>query len=229
MKIARTRTRLDTDERRGQLIARGRELFSKRPYDEISIDDIAEAVGVSKGLLYHYFDSKRRFYVETVRATLEEMRDVTEPDPTLSPLEQLEASLDRYLDYIERHGSAYETLIRRGIGSDPEVEALVEEERLVVIHRVLRGLGLAEAPPLVRISLRAWLGLVDAACIDWMEHRDVDRNAVRSLLTTSLEAVLVVAAQSTPAMTLPESVIARTSTSPAAHAAQALARRTAPR
>src|SRR5688572_23935942 len=59
--------RLATDERRTQLLDLGRELFNTRPFDDISIDEIAAAAGISKGLLYHYFPSKRHFYVETVR------------------------------------------------------------------------------------------------------------------------------------------------------------------
>jgi AcrR family transcriptional regulator len=181
---------------------RGRELFSKRPYDEISIDDIADAVGVSKGLLYHYFDSKRRFYVEIVRDTLEEMRVVTEPDPRLSALEQLDASLDKYLDYVERHANAYEVLLRSGVGTDPEVEDLIEGQRLVVIQRVLRGLSLSEATPALRTALRAWIGFIDAACLDWLRHRDVDRATIRALLATSLESALLSVVQSGGAVDL---------------------------
>ena len=60
---AARRSRLSTDVRREQLVALGIEIFSDRPFDEVSIDDIAAAAGISKGLLYHYFPSKRDFYV----------------------------------------------------------------------------------------------------------------------------------------------------------------------
>ena len=61
------RSRLAVDERRAQLLELGLRLFGTRPYDEVSIDDIAADAGVSKGLLYHYFGSKRAFYVATVQ------------------------------------------------------------------------------------------------------------------------------------------------------------------
>jgi AcrR family transcriptional regulator len=38
-------------------------MFSERSYDEVSIDDLARSAGISKGLLYHYFPTKRDFYV----------------------------------------------------------------------------------------------------------------------------------------------------------------------
>src|SRR5947207_1236868 len=67
------RRRLELDHRREKLLESGRELFSKRSYDEISIDDIARAAGISKGLLYHYYPTKREFYVGTIRAAAGEM------------------------------------------------------------------------------------------------------------------------------------------------------------
>src|SRR5580765_6635428 len=63
---AAPRARLEVDERRAQLVALGVELFAARSYDEVSIDELARAAGISKGLLYHYFPTKRDFYVATV-------------------------------------------------------------------------------------------------------------------------------------------------------------------
>src|SRR5690242_4164925 len=64
---ARARVRLDVDERRAQLVALGLAEFGTRTYDDVSIDLIAQAAGISKGLLYHYFPTKRAFYVACVR------------------------------------------------------------------------------------------------------------------------------------------------------------------
>ena len=52
---------MSTDARREQLLAAGAELLGRRPYDEVSIEEIAAAAGVSKGLLYHYFPTKKDF------------------------------------------------------------------------------------------------------------------------------------------------------------------------
>ena len=43
--MAGTRTRLDIDLRRSQLVEIGMELFAKRPYDEVSVEEIAAAAG----------------------------------------------------------------------------------------------------------------------------------------------------------------------------------------
>src|SRR2546423_15285903 len=61
------RIRLGTDARRMQLLALARAAFSDRAYDEVSIDDLAREAKISKGLLYHYFPTKRDLYVAGLR------------------------------------------------------------------------------------------------------------------------------------------------------------------
>ena len=142
------RKRLDLDERRDQLLALGEKLFGERAYDEISIDDIAEAAGISKGLLYHYFGSKRGFYVAIVRESADKLVEATEVGSELPPAERARAGLKGYLEFAEEHSAAFLTLLRGGIGNDPEVTELVDatRERIVVIkpvekaeHIVTRG------------------------------------------------------------------------------------------
>ena len=60
------RTRLSTEQRRDQLLAIGSELFAQRPYDQVSIEEVAEIARISTGLLYRYFPSKRAFFVAIV-------------------------------------------------------------------------------------------------------------------------------------------------------------------
>ena len=84
MNTAPARVRMRTDERREHLVRAGVDLLRDKPYDQLSIDDIAAAAGISKGLLYHYFPSKRDYLLEVVRATAAGIRAATTPDPALS-------------------------------------------------------------------------------------------------------------------------------------------------
>ena len=56
-------------------------MFSERAYDEVSIDDLARAAGVSKGLLYHYFPTKRDLYVAALGEAARPASS-TRPPPT---------------------------------------------------------------------------------------------------------------------------------------------------
>ncbi|MFW6050125.1 MAG: TetR/AcrR family transcriptional regulator [Myxococcota bacterium] len=186
-----TRSRLQVDERRAQLLELGVHLFSAHSYDGLSVDDIAQAAGISKGLLYHYFPSKREFYVETVRSAadqlLRETRSANEADPSLPPLERARAATEAYLDYAERHASAFSTLLRGGIGSDTEVFKIIEGVRRQYVDRFMSKVDLLEPTPSVRNAIRGYLGFAEGATLDWLEHRDVDKEAVRDLLVDMLE------------------------------------------
>jgi len=197
------RARLTTDARREQLVALGGEMFSERPFDDVSIDDIAAAAGISKGLLYHYFPSKREFYVAGVRAAAAQLREVVEPDPELPPPERLRVSLEAYLDYVEHHAEGYIALMRGGIGSDAEVREIVEESRTVIIDRSIADLPLKTDPTtLLRLAMEGWVGYVEATSLSWLERRAVPRERLRELLFNTFLVVVGAAVQADPALEL---------------------------
>jgi AcrR family transcriptional regulator len=187
------RARLDVDERRAQLLAVGLAAFSDRPYDDVSIDAIASAAGVSKGLLYHYFPTKRDLYVAALDDAAQRLCDETtrESQTEAGPANQLVRGLSTYLDFVERHGKAYVALMRGGLGSDPEVAAIVERTRRAFADVILEHVpGGEKARPLVAIALRGWIGFVEATSIDWVLHRSVHRNDLVELLAAELVAAM---------------------------------------
>jgi len=188
-----SRTRLDVEQRRAQLLALGLQLFADRSYDEISIDELASAAGISKGLLYHYFTSKRDFYISCVRMSAEQLVERTKPPDTLEPLEQLRRGLEAYLDFVEEHGRSYAALFRAGIGTDEEVAAIIDDTRATILQRLVEGLGTGTVPPAMRSALRGWLGYVEAVVLDWIDFRDVERER----LVTNMIQVMEVALAST--------------------------------
>jgi AcrR family transcriptional regulator len=167
---------------REELLAAGRELFGERAYDEISIDDIAAAAGVSKGLLYHYFDGKRGLYVETLKVEGAQLLAETEPHP-----DELDAGLDAYLDYVETHRAGWLTLMRGGVGSDAEVNAIVDGTRQAIVDRLIAVVGHG---PVLRTALRGWVGMVEAAATEWLQRGDIEREQLRALLADALHGAV---------------------------------------
>src|SRR5688572_9812444 len=133
-------TRLDVDERRRRLLELGAELFARHGYEELSMARIAREAGISKALLYHYFPSKQAYFAATLEAAAIELAEVTRPDPSKPPVEQLAAALDAYLGWVERHMGAYDKLIR-SVGAVPEVREMVERVRDETAGRILAGLA----------------------------------------------------------------------------------------
>lgn len=205
---ARRRVRLDTDERRAQLLALGKQAFAERTYDEVSIDDIARAAGISKGLLYHYFPTKRDLYLAGLREIADELiRKIEAVASDQAPIERVRAGIDAYIDHVGAQAAGYIALMRGGIGSDPEVVAVIEGTRQKLIDQIVdkaSGSPFAAmvAQPLFRRALRGWVGYVEAATLDYLATRDGDRDALRDLLVDMLLASLrVVGASETRAWT----------------------------
>jgi AcrR family transcriptional regulator len=182
------RTRLDVDERRAQLLALGVEHFGRVPYDDVSIDDIAQAAGISKGLLYHYFPTKKAFYAATVREAAEALLALTETPADAPPLDRLRDGLDAYLDFVREHAAAYATLMKSGVGVDVEIAKLVDATRERFIARLTDGIThLYPAPktPLLEIALRGWVGLCEHVSLAWT-NTQTPKSQVRDLLSNAL-------------------------------------------
>src|SRR3954453_21698336 len=109
---ARSYQRLDVDERRRQLLELGRELFTQRPYDELSMAAIAREAGISKALLYHYFPSKQAYFVATLQDGAAELADRVRPDPGEPPVAQLSSALHAWLEWVDDNREAYGRLLR---------------------------------------------------------------------------------------------------------------------
>jgi len=188
------RVRLDNDQRRAQLLGLARAAFSDRAYDDVSIDDIAREAKISKGLLYHYFPTKRDLYVAGLREIANDLvQAVTSVQPDLSPIERARAGLDAYLDHITRHVRAYVSLMRGGIGSDPEVAVVVESVRGKMFDTFLKDQPFAPllaGNPRFETAVRGWIGFVEGATIDWCVNPRLSRTDLRELMVAILFEIL---------------------------------------
>ena len=194
-------SRLQTDERRRQLLDAGTRVFTERSYDDASMADVARAAGISKGLLYHYFPSKRDLFVATLEAAAAELREITQPDPALPPAEQLVGVLDAYLSWIDEHADSYAKLLESATSSD-DVRSYMEEMRSSTVERMLGVLVKGGDPAAIRTALHGFLWFIDGACLDWLAHRDLARDQLRDLLAATFASTVAAAAQTGPEVEL---------------------------
>ena len=180
-------TRLDVDERRRQLLETGARVFTESAYDEVSMAAVAREAGISKGLLYHYFPSKRDFFVATLEAAASELAALTETDPDRPPIEQLRVSLDAYLAWIDANAQSYRKLIESAASSD-DARSIVTRVRSETVDRMLDALG-SQAPAL-RTALHGWLWSIDGATLDWLDNRDLERDELRELLVAGFASAV---------------------------------------
>lgn len=175
---------LSRDARIQSILEASQSVFASRPYDEISIDDIALEASMSKGLLYHYFASKRDLYLETLRSVFATMSQIPEEAP------DLRACLHAFLARFEESPSLARMVFRGGIGSDAEAEALLRDYRQRQFTFFCQHLGINEADPLVRLALQSWISFFQEVCLQWIEHQDIPREQILVLLEESLQAIL---------------------------------------
>lgn len=198
VKTKKGQSRLQLDERREQLLELGLRLFSERAYDDVSIEEIAREAAISKGLLYHYFPKKRVFYVATVRAAAAQLVSRLAPEPGVAPPERARRGLSAYLNFVEERAGAYRALFSGGTGIDEEVADIIEETRRAVVDQMLHGMGLDAPRPAFRLAARGWIGAVEAASLDWLRTRDLDRETLLLILQRLLRAAMTIAIQADP-------------------------------
>jgi AcrR family transcriptional regulator len=193
----RTRRRLSTGERREQLLSVGARLFSESPYDDVWIEQVAEIAGVSRGLLYHYFPTKRDFFAAVVERESERMLRMTAAVPGVPVREQLTAGLDTYLQYVEAHAHGYRAFHRADAAGDQTVRRVYQRALAAQEQQILAALSadpefgpLFEARPEVRLAVRGWLAFTTAVCLEWLRGSDLTRDQVRDLCARALLGVI---------------------------------------
>jgi AcrR family transcriptional regulator len=174
-------------ERRLELIAAALEVFGDRDYDQVSVDEVAKAAGVSHGLVFQYFGSKKALYIACLEPLIETFRARIEPDPDLPPLERVREGLRNFADAISEHPAGYRNLMTRGI-SFSEVRQALDRARWWRVGVFAEGMGLDPEEPAVRVGLRAWTSYVEAAMLTWLELREPDRDDLVEMLIRALGA-----------------------------------------
>src|ERR1700694_2098032 len=94
------RRRLSIEDRHEHLVKVGVELIATRPWDALTMNDIAAAAEVSKPLLYHYFADKRELYLAAVASAAQRLRDTTLPDPALPARARLRSALELHVEWV---------------------------------------------------------------------------------------------------------------------------------
>jgi AcrR family transcriptional regulator len=182
--------RLGAEQRRQQLVTAGLALIQAVPFDQLSADDVAAAVGVSKGLVFHYFPTTRDLHVAVLRAATVELVAGLDVDPAAIPAERLRLGVDAFVAYIERSPSSY-LAMSRGAGSDAQLGEVFEETRNAVVGIIQRVLGAPELPPGLAIGLRGWIAFVEEAVLHWVaQGKPVERDALVTFLQQAALAML---------------------------------------
>lgn len=193
------RVRMHPDSRREQLVELGVQLLATRPFDELSIEVLAEHAGISRGLLYHYFGNKADFHRAVIRKAADDLIRVTAPVESGAPLERLAASLDAYVEYVETNFAGYTSMVRAAAGGNEDLREIYEEARAALTDRIfdvadsegVLDVFHLEDTPAVRLMVRGWSAMAEDVVISWVrDHRDVSREELLTMLAAALPGAL---------------------------------------
>ncbi|MGW1288975.1 TetR/AcrR family transcriptional regulator [Streptomyces sp. NPDC002586] len=189
------RRRMGVEERRQQLIGVALDLFSRRSPDEVSIDEIASAAGISRPLVYHYFPGKLSLYEAALRRAAQDLADRF-GEPHEGPLgARLLRVMRRYFDFVEEHGPGFSALMRGGpaVGSSA-TNALIDSVRQAAYEQMLSHLGVTDVPPRLELVVRSWISLAESTALIWLDGRRIPRRELEIQLVHDFAALAAVSA-----------------------------------
>lgn len=193
--------RLSVEERRTQLLDAALSLFAHRAPEDVSLDDVAEAAGVSRPLVYRYFPGgKQQLYEAALRSAADEL-ELCFAQAQSGPLTQrLTHALDRYLAFVDEHDAGFSALLQGGsVAETSRTTAIVDEVRRAAAEQILLHLGVQNPGARLRMMVRTWIAAVEAASLIWLdEEKQPPLPELRDWLVDHLVALLTATAATDP-------------------------------
>jgi AcrR family transcriptional regulator len=161
------RTRLSPELRRAQIIEAAIEVFAGREPSEVTFEEIAEAAGVSRALVYNYFGDRGGLVGAVCLRCFEQLDEAIAPafDTTLTPSQQAREWIRRYLQFAVENPAPWSMIGSATASQHPAVQA-ARQRRLE--GAVERWGGGAE----VRILVAALNGLLQSAMSEYEQVDD---------------------------------------------------------
>lgn len=185
--VGQQRRRLEPDARRAQILSVAVRLFGERGYADVSTGDVARGAGVARGLVNHYFGTKKELYLEVIRVML------TVPEVALTRLPQADlptradAIVSWFLDVVSRHSTSWLGAITAGgMAGDTDVDRVIAEAVDVAADRVLTAVGLPGGGGARHAMARSYVGLATSTAREWLQRGELTRAQVHKLLTATL-------------------------------------------
>jgi AcrR family transcriptional regulator len=177
----RTR-RLGATERREQLVTTAQRLFAERGYRATTMEDIANAAGVTKPLLYQHFESKRALYLELVHQVSTELLEALRSayHRANGPREKVENSFLAYFEIIATHEDSFRLLFGRHAPDDPELASAARKVEAAVLDIIEDTMPRELDPEHRRLLAHAMAGMAEGGTRYWVEsarRNGVDRRS----------------------------------------------------
>ena len=168
----RPRLRMDPAKRRELILSAASRAFASRPYEEVSLAEIAEEAQASEALVHKYFVGKAGIYAQVLQGAVDELAERTrQADAALpegsSARDRVRASVLTYLDFIAERSPgwiAYQILA----GHEPGEAARVRQEAREAAVKALAEVVGGSRGHRDDFAFWGYLGFLDDACLRWV-------------------------------------------------------------
>lgn len=164
-------TRLPAARRRRQLLEVALRVFGERGFHPTSMNDVAEAAGVTKPVLYQHFRSKRDLYREVLTDVGTQLLDEISKATTsaATPHQQVELGFLAYFRWVAANEPAFRVLFGGGTRRDEEFAAQVVKVEAAIAEAIAALIDVRTLEQAQRRQLAHGLvGLAEGASRMWM-------------------------------------------------------------
>lgn len=167
--------RRDSEATRGDLLQTATQIFADRGFYGARIDEIADAAGVNKRMIYVYFQDKEGIYREVLASHFRQVLEATQPDlgPEVGPRAQAEALVRRYFEFLAGHSDFVQLLLWEMLSREGRARSIILEMAgagLEPLHAVIRR-GVAAGVFRKGLDERRTVMSINALCLGYFTQQ----------------------------------------------------------
>ncbi len=167
--------RLTAAARRTQLLAVAVDEFGTNGYHLTTMNQLADAAGVTKPVLYQHFPSKRELFLAVLDDVGERLRaSIVEAAAACSPREQVEAGFRAYFGFFADHPAAFAVLFGDAARTDAAFAAVSHQVEQTLAESIAQLIVIGTDADDRRTLAFGIVGLAEGTCRRWVRRgRDV--------------------------------------------------------
>jgi AcrR family transcriptional regulator len=182
--------RLRPELRREQVVDAAERVFAGQPYEQVTMDTVADEAGISRALLYRHFPGKNVLFAAVYQRAADRLVDRVRLDADAPLEEQILAGLDAHLDYFVANRNAV-LAANQTLATDPVVQDIINTELSTLGERLIDAIALdpSERQRLSAIAI-SWMAFVRVLCVQWLARGHFSRDELRVICMDALNAVI---------------------------------------
>jgi AcrR family transcriptional regulator len=165
-------TRLPRDQRRIQLLDAASEVFASKGYHAAAMDDIADAAGVSKPVLYQHFPSKLDLYLALLDQSCERLAEVVEEAlaSTEENADRVIATVAAFYEFVSSESGDFRFIFESDLTGDRAVQQRLSQVNAEISNAIAEVIAEDTSLPVQQAKLLAvcLVGIAQVSARYWI-------------------------------------------------------------